>query len=147
MWKTIKRTSHHIISRGTFTGFFSQLEVMLDQLVVVSLRQQQRGREIEGLRLNPGPLSFASVCWLSSSKQIETNRILLYSYYLFAVIREPSRAGPGWAGLSLEDCTTVQHMSSATAKRILMYLKERLCQKHTEKNHIKHLLIRGCLPS
>lgn len=108
MWKTTRRTSHHIASRAVFIGFLSQLEVIADQLVVVSLRQctrerkRQRGREIEGLRLDPGPLSFGSVCWLSSSKQIETNRILLYSYYLFAVICEPRRAG-----LSLEDCTTV----------------------------------------
>lgn len=79
-------------------------------------------RMIEGLDLNLGPLSFSSVCWLSSSEQIEVNRISC-SY-----LHSNMEAEPG-----LTVIRRLHFMSSASARRILMKPEKRLAQK--QKSH------------
>lgn len=69
---------NHMAPGGASDGLFcSPPVVAADQLVVVHLRE--RGTEMgggdRGIKSDSAALSPGSVCWLSSSKQIETNRI------------------------------------------------------------------------
>lgn len=55
---------------------YSLTAVAADQLVVVRLREREREMEADrGIKSDSAALSPAPLCWLSSSKQIETNRI------------------------------------------------------------------------
>lgn len=77
------------------------------------------------IRLHFAPLSFRSVCWLSSSKQIETNRICCSS--LPPHSNMPAKPGP----------TVIRGLhftSSVPAKRVMMRLEEQF-HPSKQKSH------------
>lgn len=73
-WKTTK-CKLHCTRRSVRRPFFPTM-VAADQLVVVHLKGREGEMEADrGIKSDSAALSPGSLCWLSSSKQIETNRI------------------------------------------------------------------------